>query len=772
MLENILINHCESEQFAQTNNLFGENIMPDVFSEVENHQVPKPTNDEQLIQFSIFNNCRDNKAKNFKRTFDELENICLEYEIQNTKEKISAICPATFLDDKRADSNVIACSFLGIDLDDLPETTTIGDVQALMSDTRGFIYTTHSHLEPGKGARFRVIIKLNKPIVGELYRELYVAIGSWFSPLGGKVDNKCQNPSRLLYVPAVHEDRTERFQFMSNPGMPLVWSEYVSTNFDKTRLKQKKTSTRLNNSDDFMISEGSRNNDLFIVASRLRKTGKDKSEILDALKHTNQYQCNPPLDHSELVSICESVIKHHANEAAFNSIYDFPRITQSLIARAIAEKYNSTIKFIFETKQWIVYDNSKYSWIKVSSDSINRIVEDDLIKRKKAIASMIWKANGDFGKQIAEIERNENYNFISGTVKLLRSQQGVAISIDELDCNKHHVGLRGGKYYDLDTLTVQTIIPDVMITKSINASYEPDATCPLWEKCMLDWCQNDRELVIFLQTWCGYSLSGNTDYQKFLFLYGGGKNGKSVFVNTISNLINNYAANIQPQTLMMKYNNNGASGDIARLSKIRLATAIELPDGQAFDDNLLKQLTGGDTMTARYLYQEAFEFTPELKLMICGNHKPAIKGFDEGIWRRVMLVPFTANISKTDPYLTSKLADEFSGILNWCLEGWKRYQSESFKKTPKCIEDATNEYRYDMDYVQHWFSECVVESPRGIVGVTELFKSFDHWCDQNGYKHGFNRNKFVSRITSMIGSTKRNNKGIYFSGIKLTCYAD
>jgi len=202
-------------------------------------------------------------------------------------------------------------------------------------------------------------------------------------------------------------------------------------------------------------------------------------------------------------------------------------------------------------------------------------------------------------------------------------------------------------------------------------------------------------------------LSGATSDQHLYFLYGKGRNGKSVFINVLTALFGTYAKTVDPSTLMeTKRSGGSASGDIARLDGCRFLSSNEIQGNGFFNEELLKRLTGGDQITARSIYKSDFQFTPQFKLFMCGNNLAVIKGRDEGIWRRIALIPFCAHIETPDPYLESKLKGELSGILNWALEGWKMFQSDGEKLTmPAVVINASTEYRVDMDILGRFFFE-------------------------------------------------------------------
>ena len=239
------------------------------------------------------------------------------------------------------------------------------------------------------------------------------------------------------------------------------------------------------------------------------------------------------------------------------------------------------------------------------------------------------------------------------------------------------------------------------------------------------------DLVSFLQTAAGWAVSGDTSEQSMFILYGTGANGKSTFLNVIQNILGDYAMSTWPETFM-KRNNDTATNDIARLRGSRFVTTTETEQGRRLSEHLIKQVTGNDALTARFLYGEYFNFVPTFKIFMASNHKPMIKGTDHGIWRRIKLIPFTTRITddKRDPYLDQKLLSEKSGILNWLIEGALRWKSEGLK-VPAVITYATDEYRGEMDVIGNFIKERCVHKPGALIQAKELFQVYQEWCDEN-----------------------------------------
>jgi putative DNA primase/helicase len=270
-----------------------------------------------------------------------------------------------------------------------------------------------------------------------------------------------------------------------------------------------------------------------------------------------------------------------------------------------------------------------------------------------------------------------------------------------------------------------------MITKLAKARYDKEAGCPMWKQFVREIMDYKADLISFLQTAAGWSVSGDTSEQSMFILYGTGANGKSTFLNVIQNILGDYALSTWAETFM-KRNNDTATNDIARLRGARFVTTSETEQGKRLSEHLIKQVTGNDALTARFLYGEYFNFVPTFKIFMASNHKPVIRGTDHGIWRRIKLIPFTTRITeeKRDRYLEQKLLTEKSGILNWLIEGALRWKQEGLK-VPVVITNATDEYRGEMDVIGNFLKECCVQRPGTAIRARELFQVYQDWCDEN-----------------------------------------
>jgi putative DNA primase/helicase len=276
----------------------------------------------------------------------------------------------------------------------------------------------------------------------------------------------------------------------------------------------------------------------------------------------------------------------------------------------------------------------------------------------------------------------------------------------------------------------------------------------------------DLELQSFLQRIIGYSLTGITREHAFFFLYGTGANGKSVFLSTISGLLGDYAKTA-PASSFAASSIEQHPTDTAGLRGARFVTAIETEDGVGWAEAKIKSLTGGDKISARFMRCDFFDFVPELKLVIAGNHKPGLRSVDEAIRRRLHLIPFTVTIPEVDRdlRLTEKLRAEFPGILAWAIHGCLEWQREGLKP-PGAVRNATSEYLDTEDTIRRWFEECCLDEARGWTPVGALFASWQLWCKRVGEREG-SQKRFTQQLETLGYKRCRTGQARGFNGVSL-----
>jgi putative DNA primase/helicase len=284
---------------------------------------------------------------------------------------------------------------------------------------------------------------------------------------------------------------------------------------------------------------------------------------------------------------------------------------------------------------------------------------------------------------------------------------------------------------DLRTLELREHRREDMITRACPVAYDPAAPAPAWQ-AFVERVLPDAELRAFVQRALGYSLTGATGEQCLMVTHGTGANGKTTLLEAVRYVLGDYAAHAQTATLMHA-RERGADNDLVRLRGARFVTAVESAEGQRLDEARIKQLTGGDTITARLLYREPIEFSPQLKIWLATNHRPEVRGTDHAIWRRLRLIPWTVQIpeGERDGGLPAKLRAEAQGILRWLVEGCAEWQRGGLQ-APASVLAATTEWRGDSDLVAQFIADRCVVMPGVQVTAGALYADFRAWALEQG----------------------------------------
>ena len=437
------------------------------------------------------------------------------------------------------------------------------------------------------------------------------------------------------------------------------------------------------------------------------------------------------------------------------------QFTDSTNAYRMLVEHGKDIRFNAPWKKWLVWNGRKWEL------DDGYLIYDKSLKMIRNIYREILKTS-DY-RDRADIEKHamqsESIRRRKAAVEGASWIPELNIKTEELDKDPFLLNVQNGTV-DLRSGELVRHNQDDLITRIAEAEFDPDADCPMWKQFIREIMNYNTELIHFLQNAAGWSITGDTSEQTMFILFGSGANGKSTFLNTIMNLLGDYSIATPTETFMKK-SGDQISNDIARLRGTRFVTTTEAEHGRRISEPLIKQITGNDQMTARFLYGEFFNFTPTFKIFMATNHKPVIKGTDHGIWRRIKLIPFTTRIEeeKQDKHLEEKLMREASGILNWLIEGAIRWCREGLK-TPNIIINATDEYRAEMDVIGNFIKERCMQGSGMEIKARELFKCYQDWCGDHN-EHAVSERFFGLRLKEMGLDQNRNYDGRYWQGIQL-----
>jgi putative DNA primase/helicase len=406
-------------------------------------------------------------------------------------------------------------------------------------------------------------------------------------------------------------------------------------------------------------------------------------------------------------------------------------------AERIRRKFGAYSRWCEEWKEWFIWDGKRWG-----ADKENKIMRlaartvRNIYNELSALSDNRDKRDALF----AHAKKSEGKQRIMSMIELTKALEGTNILSSQLDSHSELLTVNNG-VVDLPTGKLLPARQDYYLTRLAPVDYDSSATCPTWLKFLDQIMEGDQEMVKFLQRAVGYSLTGLCNERCFFILHGEGKNGKSTFLETIQAMLADYALRTPTATLMAQRNAPGgaqASPDLARLKGPRFVTASESEAGQMLSEALVKDLTGQDTITARRLYGDLFDFKPEFKIWLCTNNKPIIRGTDPAIWDRIKLIPFTYRVppQEQDGNLGKKLTAELPGILQWAIKGCLEWYSDGLSFPSKIIE-AVEEYKSEMDILADWLEDCCytdVNDYDCTCSNTELYKCYRNYGSERSTK--------------------------------------
>ena len=333
---------------------------------------------------------------------------------------------------------------------------------------------------------------------------------------------------------------------------------------------------------------------------------------------------------------------------------------------------------------------------------------------------------------------------LKNMVSLAESEEPLIARVEQLDVDPMLFNAQNGSV-DLRTGELRSHRREDMHTKLAPVAFDPEARCPTFEQFLAE-VVPDEEVRLYLQMAVGYSLTGDTREQCLFILEGSGANGKSVFLETASTLLGDYARHVDPSTFM-DGRGRGVRSDLARLRGARFVVGAEIERGARFAEVLVKQMTGGDKIVAAELYRGEFEFRPTFKVWLAANALPEILGTDHAVWRRIRRVPFPIKIERPDKTLPQKLRNELPGILNWAVAGCLAWQRDGGLGVPEAIRTATQEYRSSQDSVRLFLQEECRLDAEARVNPTALRGAYEAFCKRRGL-HAVDQRTFAASLAS------------------------
>ena len=406
-------------------------------------------------------------------------------------------------------------------------------------------------------------------------------------------------------------------------------------------------------------------------------------------------------------------------------------------AERLAYWHGDNIRYVWGANEWYFW-NGKY-WQIDSNGHIQRLAKDVVRSIHKEIDLFIGLSDEEYKAKRKEIfsheAKSESNIKQKAMIELARSEPGIAIEPSQLDANQWLLNCNNGTI-DLKTGDLFNHSKDNLITKIVPVEYDPKARLDLWDDFLKTATGGNENISSFLQYAVGYSLTGDTSEEKLFFIYGPTATGKSTFIESVRAVFGNYAKTADFETFLSRSFVGGIRNDIAELAGARLVSSVEVDEGKKLAEGLVKTITGGDTIRARFLYKEAFDFIPQFKLWLVANHRPEVSAYDSAMWRRILVVDFNHVIpeEERDPTVKAALRNpEIAGpaILAWAVQGCLRWQEYGLQ-VPEEIKKSSETYRQEMDMLSDFIKEKCIKQIDVKVTKQMLYKQYKEWCLECG----------------------------------------
>jgi len=617
---------------------------------------------------------------------------------------------------RRGNAGVEEITALVLDYDHLPSDAA----EAVYQSARRWAhvaYTSFSHQLGGEDdCCFRVVLFLTRTFKPSEFDAVWAFADA---ELGGLADRDARDIARIWYLPSCPRERLAVARVTHGDGALLDVDAIVA---DAPPAPRRAPTSASRGPRGGPVDEGSRNAHLLSLAGSMRRKGLGEEAIRAALVAENGSRCQPPLPEREVAAIAKSVARY----APGSPILSRNR-TDLGNAERLKDHAGADLRFVWVWDSWMVWDGRR--WKRDRGGEIMRRARDTV----RALAAMAEALDDE--KQRAGLVKHalktESAGRLQAMVKLGACLLGEESSAFDqrpwlLNCGNGTVDLRTGELGPHRRAD--------LLTKLVSVDFDPGAACPRWEAFLLQVMGGSAELVMFLQRAVGYSLTGATVEQVLFLLYGTGANGKSTFTETLRALLGDYATQAEFTTFLAR-TSDSVRNDIARLVGARFVSASEAEGGRPLAEAVVKQMTGGDIVTARFLFKEFFEFRPDFKVWLAANHKPSVRGTDHGIWRRIRLVPFAVTIppEQRDNRLPEQLRAELPGILAWAVRGCLAWQRAGLGVPPEVLA-ATESYREEMDVLAGFLDEHCISQDGVFVETKELYAAYATWAEGAGEK--------------------------------------
>ena len=497
------------------------------------------------------------------------------------------------------------------------------------------------------------------------------------------------------------------------------------------------------------VPEGRRDHTLFLAACRMRRQlGDGQRRIIEHIILEAASKCTPPMPEADALRKVEQAFKQdHSDENIEWGFITadgeaFHHLTDRGNKERFVEQLASGIRHV-NGWGWIQY--SHIGWQRVgdevplyAAEGLSTVVREEIPKLDDNVKKKLWTR---FALTC------EGVSSIRAAVSLAKNDPRLNLSVDDFDRDTTSIACLNG-VVDLKTGELSPFSRDLFTTKNTGVMYDPDFILPQWESFLKEATGGDDTLISYLQRAAGYTLTGLTTEECLFILSGPTASGKSTFVDALLAMSGGYGITTQSETFMYRRNNQTAKNELARLAGMRLVAMSEVREGEVFDEGIVKQFTGGDRVSARFLYQDTFEFLPQMKLWIATNHDPAAR--EDAMMRRIkrIMFPFTVPPERRDFRLKAMLKDPDVGgraLLAWAVKGAIQYLNEGTLNEPLQVSMAIADYKQENDTFAHFLQETLVPQEGSRIPLNTVYFMYRTWCAEMG-EYAVKRTQFKKRL--------------------------
>jgi len=433
-------------------------------------------------------------------------------------------------------------------------------------------------------------------------------------------------------------------------------------------------------------------------------------------------------------------------------------------ANELQSLYQGDLLYLRHKGHWIIWKENKWRPCEKGEEMRYAV---SVLQKQVAHAKQLMTQDPDRAKtNLSHAISSQKLPRLKAMLELAATLPRMSATASELDSDIYLLGVGNG-IVDLKSGKLMPNTPSLLVTRYCNADYVEDAKCPLWIRFLQDVFCEDDETVESVQRILGYTLTGSNTEEVLIICCGYGSNGKSVFQNVISSIMGDYAKNA-PSTLLKarRSDDTGPRNDLAGLAGARYASINEMQAGDRLDEQTIKQLAGREDIAARYLYKEFFSYRPQFTPFLRTNHKPIVTGVDDGIWRRLLMLPFKRQFvgQDKDSQLEEKLMSERDGILRWMVQGAVKWHKEELNLS-QTIQNESRQYRSDSDVLAEFLSEECEFLPNERTTQRVLWERWRNWCTDSGVRHG-SKKSFTRRLAERGHEIAKSNGKRYYKGVK------